>query len=122
MAGWPAGTRSMRVTSNCGRSTRDRNRPMRWRACRSCWERASFHRPAGKRPCDEAVRIQEYIRDQVYATRKKDYEDPFRQSTFRNAEEMRAVLGTPEANSFVRQIRQETADFQQLVAAVQARA
>ncbi len=34
---------------------------------------------------DEAVRIQEYIRDQVYLSRKKDYDDPFRQTTFRNA-------------------------------------
>ena len=70
---------------------------------------------------DEAVRIQEYVRDQVYLTRKKDYDDPFRQIIFRNAEEMQAVMGTPETNSFVRQVRQETAAFAELVAAVKSR-
>jgi len=70
---------------------------------------------------DEAVRIQEYVRDQVYATRKKDYDNPFRKSTFRNAEEMKAVMGTPETNSFVKQVRQETEAFKQLVASVKAR-
>ena len=70
---------------------------------------------------DEAVRIQEYVRDQVYATRKKDYDNPFRQATFRNAEEMKAVLGTAEDNGFVKQVRQETEAFKQQVASVKAR-
>ena len=62
---------------------------------------------------DEAVRIQEYVRDQVYVSRKKDYDNPFRQTTFRNAEEMKAVLGTAEDNSFVKQVQQETELFKQ---------
>ena len=70
---------------------------------------------------DEAVRIQEYVRDQVYATRKKDYDNPFRKITFRNAEEMKAVLGTAEDNSFVKQVQQETEAFKQQVASVKAR-
>ena len=70
---------------------------------------------------DEAVRIQEYVRDQVYATRKKDYDDPFRKITFRNAEEMKAVLGTPEDNSFVKQMQRETEAFKQQVASVKGR-
>ena len=70
---------------------------------------------------DEAVRIQEYVRDQVYISRKKDYDNPFRQSTFRNAEEMKAVLGTAEDNSFVKQVRQETEVFKRQVASVKAR-
>jgi len=70
---------------------------------------------------DEAVRIQEYVRDQVYATRKKDYDNPFRKITFRNAEEMKAVLGTAEENGFVKQVRQETEAFKQQVASVKAR-
>jgi len=73
------------------------------------------------RALDEAVRIQEYVRDQVYATRKKDYDDPFRKITFRNAEEMKAVLGTPEDNSFVKQMQRETETFKQQVASVKAR-
>ncbi|MFI5380715.1 MAG: DUF4954 family protein [Tepidisphaerales bacterium] len=66
---------------------------------------------------DQAVVIQEYIRDQVYLSRKKDFDDPFRQTTFRNPEEMRAVLGTPEDNSFVAQVRQETDAFRALAQA-----
>ena len=56
----------------------------------------------------EEERIQHYICDQVYLTRKKDHENPFRQATYRNAEEMTAAIGTLEDNSFVRQVRSET--------------
>jgi hypothetical protein len=70
---------------------------------------------------DEAVRIQEYVRDQVYATRKKDYDDPFRKITFRNAEEMKAVLGTAEDNSFVKQVRRETEAFKGQVESIRTR-
>ena len=70
---------------------------------------------------DEAVRIQEYIRDQVFLTRDKDYRNRFRQTTFRNAEEMRAVVGTPDHNSFVKLVRKETEEFKQLVQAVRGR-
>lgn len=60
---------------------------------------------------DEAVRIQEYICDQVYLARKKDYENRFRQATFRNAAEMESVVGVAQENSFVKQVRVETATF-----------
>ena len=71
---------------------------------------------------DEAVRIQEFIRDQVYISRKKDYDNPFRQATFANAEEMRAVIGTAEDNSFVKQTRKDTDAFKVLVQNIRARA
>ena len=70
---------------------------------------------------DQAVQDQRYIRDQVYASRKKDYDDPFRRVTFGNVEEMRAVLGTAEDNSFVQQVRQETEEFEKLVEEVRKR-
>ncbi|MCK9286173.1 MAG: DUF4954 family protein [Sphaerochaetaceae bacterium] len=38
---------------------------------------------------------------EVLKTRKKDYDEPFRKCTYRNLEEMTAVLGKPEENSFV---------------------
>ena len=56
----------------------------------------------------EEERIQRYICEEVYLTRRKDYENPFRQATYRNAGEMTAAIGTLEENSFVRQIRSET--------------
>ena len=55
-------------------------------------------------------RIQRRISEQVYLSRKKDYDNPFRALTSRNAEEALAVYGTPEENSFVGQVREEMID------------
>ena len=52
-------------------------------------------------------RIQRRICEQVYLSRKKDYDNAFRTSICRNAEEALAVYGTPEENSFVNQVREE---------------
>jgi len=70
---------------------------------------------------DEAVAIQQYICDQVFITRNKDYQDPFRQTTFRDAAEMEAVVGTAEQNSFVKQLRRETEAFKRLVETAKSR-
>ncbi|MCJ7811715.1 DUF4954 family protein, partial [bacterium] len=64
---------------------------------------------------DKAVQIQEYISEQVYISRKKDYTNPFHQATFRNKDEMIATVGTIEDNSFIRQVREETAQFKESV-------
>ena len=58
-----------------------------------------------------ASSIQEYVRDQVRATREKDFENPFRQATYRSREEMTASIGTIDDNSFVQQVREETDEF-----------
>ena len=63
----------------------------------------------------ESVDIQNYICEQVYLSRKKDFDNPFRQATYRNLDEMTAAIGTIEDNSFVRQVRQETEQYKQLV-------
>lgn len=42
---------------------------------------------------------------EVYRSRKKDYDDSFRKIVYRNAEEMEAVLGRPEDNDFVKKSR-----------------
>jgi hypothetical protein len=70
---------------------------------------------------DEAIRIQEYVAEQTYVTRKKDYDNPFRQMVYSTPAEMAAVLGTAEGNSFVKQVRKETEAFKDLVAAVKQR-
>ena len=59
---------------------------------------------------DEEIRIQEYIRSEVRRTRQKDYDNKFRQATYRNEEEMIAAIGTLEENSFIKQIDAETAE------------
>jgi hypothetical protein len=66
----------------------------------------------------KAADIQDYIRDQVFLSRKKDYDNPFRQSTFRSAEEMIAAIGVIDDNSFVKQVRKETEAFKQQIAEI----
>jgi len=70
---------------------------------------------------DQAVIIQETIRDKVYESRKKDYENPFRQATFRNQSEMTATIGKVESNSFIRQVREETGNFKKSVSRIKKR-
>jgi hypothetical protein len=60
---------------------------------------------------DRSVKIQEFIRDQVYISRKKDYDNPFIRNTYRNTAEMTASIGTIEDNIFVKQVRNETEVF-----------
>ena len=64
---------------------------------------------------DKAICIQHFICDQVYESRKKDYENEFRNATFRNEAEKLAVVGSIDDVSFVKQIRQETEDFITLI-------
>ena len=63
-----------------------------------------------KRLIEEEKRIQQYICDQVYETRRKDYDNPFRRATYRNEAEMIAAIGPLESNGFVLQVRNETAE------------
>jgi NDP-sugar pyrophosphorylase family protein len=57
---------------------------------------------------DRTIEIQKYVSEQVYTSRKKDFENHFRLITFRNADEMKAALGTVDENSFIVQVRKET--------------
>jgi len=70
---------------------------------------------------NKAVEIQEYVRDQIYISRKKDFDNPFRQATYRNREEMNAAIGTIDDNSFITQVRVETKDFKKLVDTIKNR-
>jgi hypothetical protein len=62
---------------------------------------------------DRTVTIQKFIAEQTYLTRKKDDENPYRRITFDTPEQMRAILGSADDNSFVTQVRQETEAFAQ---------
>ncbi len=70
---------------------------------------------------NKAVDIQKYICEQVYISRKKDFDNPFRQATYRNTAEMTAAIGKVEDNSFVKQVQKETKDFEKLVAKIKKR-
>jgi len=69
---------------------------------------------------DRAVDAQQFICDQVYRTRRKDYDSPFRRMTFATPAEMEAVIGTAEDNRFVQQVRDETEAFTERAAAARA--
>lgn len=59
----------------------------------------------------KAGSIQKYIAEQTLVTRSKDFENPFRQITFRNREEMTAAIGTVDDDSFISRVREETGEF-----------
>jgi hypothetical protein len=68
-----------------------------------------------KEALDKAAEIQQYVCDQVYITRKKDYDNAFRKATSRNPEEMAAALGTVDENNFIIKVREETEAFKKKI-------
>jgi hypothetical protein len=58
-----------------------------------------------------AIAIQEYVCEQVYLTRNKDFDNPFSQALFRGPDEMKAAVGKVEDDAFVRQVREDTLAF-----------
>ena len=50
---------------------------------------------------DKAEAIQDSILQRVIESRKKDYDNVFRKATFESMEEMEAVTGNIEKNSFI---------------------
>ncbi|XAM01301.1 DUF4954 family protein [Phycisphaeraceae bacterium D3-23] len=56
-----------------------------------------------------------HIRDAVTATRAKDFDNPFRDTTFDDGDERAAVLGKVDDNPFIQQVR---ADTEQALAAI----
>jgi hypothetical protein len=74
-----------------------------------------------KSALDKAVDIQKFISDQVYFSRKKDFDNPFRKTTFRNPDEMKAAIGTIDENSFIIQVRKDTEDLIKQVKAIKKR-
>jgi len=67
---------------------------------------------------EAAVQTSGWISRQVYENKAKDYRDPFRRSTFRNAAEMEQVLGKAGDDSFVNVVRKEAHRFEELIAKV----
>lgn len=59
----------------------------------------------------KSIEIQKFVCEEVYNSRKKDYDNHIRSLTFRNEEEKLAVIGKLEDNSFVKQIEKETESF-----------
>jgi len=70
---------------------------------------------------EKTVGIQKFVSDQVYTSRKKDFDNPFKMSTFRNKDEMTAAFGTVDENSFIIQVRQDTEEFIKLAEKIKQR-
>jgi carbonic anhydrase/acetyltransferase-like protein (isoleucine patch superfamily) len=70
---------------------------------------------------DRVMKVQEFIRDQVFISRKKDFENPFHRTTYRHEAEMTACIGTVEDNAFIKQVRAETETFRNLVEEIRER-
>jgi hypothetical protein len=69
----------------------------------------------------KSIQVQEYISDQVYQTRKKDYDNPFRKITYDSDAELKAALGTVEENEFIIQVRKETEEYKEKLRAIMER-
>ena len=65
---------------------------------------------------DRGEKVLKYVCDQVYESRKKDYENVIRNSTFRSEAERDAVNGKLDDNSFVKQIKKETEQAMKYIA------
>jgi len=70
---------------------------------------------------NRGIDIQNYVFDQVYKTRQKDYENKFRRATFASEDEMLAAWGPLDENSFIVQQRKETKEFVERVQALKKR-
>ena len=88
-----------------------------WEVCRylhgEVFESAGKDHPLNKpenfrKDLEAFMEVQRFVADQVYQSRVKDFDDPFRTMTYRNIKEMEQVLGKPENNSFVKLTREKT--------------
>jgi NDP-sugar pyrophosphorylase family protein len=69
---------------------------------------------------DEALATRNYIEEQVFVTKRKDYTNFYREITYRNAAERDAVLGKVEDNSFIKTAKKETLAFNEMIQKVRA--
>jgi NDP-sugar pyrophosphorylase family protein len=70
---------------------------------------------------NRAIDVQNYIYEQVYVTRKKDYDNYFRRATFLNEEEMLAAWGKLDKDSFILQQRKATKEFTESIQNIKKR-
>ncbi|MDR2313896.1 MAG: DUF4954 family protein [Spirochaetaceae bacterium] len=70
---------------------------------------------------EKTVKIAGWVRDQVFASRAKDFHDPFRKITYRNQREMEQVIGRAEDNFFVRVAEEKYRDLTSRVEQIRRR-
>lgn len=67
---------------------------------------------------EASVATQETLANNIRRSREKDYENPFRQMVYENKEEMDAVVGRLEDNSFIKQTEEELKEYKKQVKAL----
>ncbi|MGJ1318434.1 DUF4954 family protein [Sphingobacterium spiritivorum] len=65
---------------------------------------------------EEALEIKEWITEEIYQTRAKDYQNSFRMMVYDSKEEMDKVVGALENNSFIRQQEEEFKYYKERIA------
>ncbi|MCL2441346.1 MAG: DUF4954 family protein [Treponema sp.] len=74
-----------------------------------------------KKDLDTVLETRFWIEKQIYESRAKDFQNPFKEATFRNRTEMEQVLGKPEDNLFFKLFQKESAVFKEMVDRVNKR-
>jgi NDP-sugar pyrophosphorylase family protein len=69
---------------------------------------------------DELVVLSARVESEVFATRAKDYDNPFRKATFRGEDEMLAVAGRAEDNPFVAKTKKDMATLRENIESLRA--
>jgi len=59
----------------------------------------------------QAMATREWMTKEIYTSREKDYSNPFRKMVYESPEEMNAVVGRLEDNSFIRQEKEATKKY-----------
>jgi hypothetical protein len=70
---------------------------------------------------EEAFVTRQWMSKLIYESRAKDYESPFRQMVYETQKEMENVIGKLEDNSFIRQQKNETLRFGNLITDIRER-
>jgi hypothetical protein len=60
---------------------------------------------------NEGVSTMEWVNQEIHASRKKDYNNPFRKMVYENEDEMNKVMGSMENNSFIALKKKELKEF-----------
>jgi len=96
--------------------------------CRHAWavlalmqKTNSADAAAFKNELTDALEIRDWIETHIIESRKKDYVNPFKKATFRNAAEMEQVLGKASENPFILIVQKESAEFKAMIKRVNAR-
>jgi hypothetical protein len=67
---------------------------------------------------DGAVKTKEWMTKGIYDSRAKDYSNPYRKMVYESEEEMEAVTGKLEENSFIKYQQEQLKLFKKNVAAI----